>query len=171
MRHHATIGEDMTRIGNFVVVKTYGKGYDLMIDNLKYGKGSFCIMRQKLILILSPLILLFAAATALAAPPKNISAAQGKAMMAKDSSVFLLDVRTAGEHAQGHIEGDILIPIDQIMKRIGEIPRDRPILVYCAVGSRSSQVANYLGRLGYPRVYNMIGGISAWQIRGYQLWR
>jgi len=109
--------------------------------------------------------------TALAAPPQNLSAAQARAMLEQDKSVYLLDVRTPGEYAQGHIEGSALIPIDEIVKRLREVPRDRPILVYCAVGGRSSQVANYLGRAGFDRVYNMVGGLSGWQLRAYPVRR
>jgi rhodanese-related sulfurtransferase len=53
------------------------------------------------------------------------------------------------------------------MQRLGELPMDRPILVYCAVGSRSAQVFNFLARRGYPEVYNLDGGIYAWAQRGY----
>ena len=55
-----------------------------------------------------------------------------------------------------------LIPIDQLAQRISEIPADRPILVYCAVGSRSSQVFNFLARRGFNEVYNLDGGTDAW---------
>jgi phage shock protein E len=65
------------------------------------------------------------------------------------------------------LEGARLIPIDQLTRRIAELPKDRPILVYCAVGSRSAQVVNYLARQGYPEIYNLDGGIFAWAQGGY----
>lgn len=102
-----------------------------------------------------------------AALSKNISAAQARDLLNAEPGVFLLDVRTPEEYLQIRLEGARLVPIDQLLKRIDELPQDRPILVYCAVGSRSSQVANYLARLGYPAVYNLYGGIYAWQLRGY----
>lgn len=101
-----------------------------------------------------------------AAVSRNLSAAESRALLQKDGRVFLLDVRTPAEYQQVRLEGARLIPIDQLLRRQAELPKDRPILVYCAVGSRSSQVANYLVRQGYGEVYNMYGGIWAWQLRG-----
>lgn len=97
---------------------------------------------------------------------RDISATQANEMMQKNPQVFLLDVRTPGEYRQLRLEGARLIPIDQLLRRIAELPRDRPILVYCTVGARSSQVLRYLAGQGYPEVYNLYGGISAWQLRG-----
>jgi len=102
-----------------------------------------------------------------AATAHDIDAAGARRLIAERADLFILDVRTPGEFAEVRLEGAVLIPIDQVVKRISEIPRDRPILVYCAVGSRSSQVAGYLARLGYPEVYNLYGGIWGWQLRGY----
>ncbi len=101
------------------------------------------------------------------APSQNISAAQARDLLRADPGIFLLDVRTAQEYQQVRLENARLVPIDQLLKRLSELPKDRPILVYCAVGSRSSQVGNYLARLGYPKVYNLYGGIYAWKLRGY----
>lgn len=120
---------------------------------------------SRLFATLSLLALL--AAPALAAPARNISAAEAAQLLQREKRVYLLDVRTPGEFMQLRLDGAHLIPIDQLLRRIGELPKDRPILVYCAVGSRSSQVAGYLAQQGYSEVYNLYGGISAWQLRGY----
>ena len=98
--------------------------------------------------------------------PENTLAAFRAAERAGADGIEL-DVRTPGEFMQLRLDGAHLIPIDQLLRRIGELPKDRPILVYCAVGSRSSQVAGYLAQQGYSEVYNLYGGISAWQLRGY----
>ena len=90
-------------------------------------------------------------------------------MVRQRSDLYLLDVRTPGEYQQARLAGAQLIPIDQMMKRLAEVPKDRPILVYCAVGSRSSQVVNYLARQGYPEVYNLDGGIYSWAQNGYPI--
>ncbi len=87
--------------------------------------------------------------------------------MKQRQDVYLLDVRTPGEYFQARLKGGHLIPIDQLTRRLDEVPRHRPVLVYCAVGSRSMQVVNYLVRNGYPEVYNLNGGIYAWAARGY----
>lgn len=103
----------------------------------------------------------------LAAPVKNLSVGEAREMLQKNSQFFLLDVRTPEEYSRGRIEGGRLIPIDQLVARQGEIPEDRPVLVYCAVGSRSSQVADYLATRRKQPVYNLFGGIWAWQLRGF----
>jgi len=91
---------------------------------------------------------------------KNISAVQARDFLSAEPGIFLLDVRTAEEYQQIRFDGARLVSIDQLLKRIGELPKDRPILVYCAVGSRSSQFANYLAWLGSPAVYNLSGGFT-----------
>ena len=117
--------------------------------------------------LLQVVVLLLAASPVSARPVDNINANQAYDLLRADPSVFLLDVRTPGEYLQLRLDDSHLIPIDSLLQRLDELPGDRPILVYCAVGSRSSQVAGYLAKQGYPRVYNLIGGIWAWQLRGY----
>ena len=102
-----------------------------------------------------------------AAIARNLSSHEALALVGQRSDLYLLDVRTPGEHRQFRLEGAQLIPIDQLMKRLAELPVDRPILVYCAVGSRSAQAVNYLARRGYPELYNLSGGIYAWAQKGY----
>ncbi|PLX88162.1 MAG: rhodanese-like domain-containing protein [Desulfuromonas sp.] len=113
------------------------------------------------------LLLLAGAGSVLASIPQNLTASQARDLIEQDSQVFLLDVRTFPEYQQVRMKDARLIPIDQLLRRIAELPKDRPILVYCAVGSRSSQVVNYLAKNGYGPVYNLNGGIWAWQLRGY----
>lgn len=117
------------------------------------------------------LVSLFFSLPALAAPVRDISPAEAQDLLRSNPTVLLLDVRTPGEFMQNRIAGAHLIPIDQVTTRLGEIPQNRPVLVYCAVGSRSSQVAGYLSRQGYAEVYNMSGGIMGWQVRGYPVLR
>lgn len=98
---------------------------------------------------------------------QNIDAAAARKLLQENQQVFLLDVRTPQEYWQVRLTGAHLIPIDNFLARIAEVPKDRPLLIYCAVGSRSSQVAEYLARKGYPEVYNLNGGIWAWQLRKF----
>lgn len=97
---------------------------------------------------------------------RNLSPQEAYAMVDQRSDLFLLDVRTFGEYQQARLDGARLIPIDQFVKRLAEVPKNRPVLVYCAVGSRSAQVVNYLARQGYPEIYNLYGGIYAWAQKG-----
>ncbi len=112
-------------------------------------------------------LLLLPASAVLAAGAKSLSVGEARELLQSNATVFLLDVRTPEEYGRNRIEGGRLIPIDQVVARQGEIPADRPILVYCAVGSRSSQVADYLAARRKQPVYNLFGGIWAWQLRGF----
>lgn len=112
-------------------------------------------------------LLLLPLSSALAAPVKNLSVGEAQELLQKNAQLFLLDVRTPEEYSRARIEGGRLIPIDQLTARQGEIPADRPVLVYCAVGSRSSQAADYLAARRKQPVYNLFGGIWAWQLRGF----
>ncbi len=102
-----------------------------------------------------------------AALTQSLSATDAYKLLEEKRDVFLLDVRTFGEYMQTRLEGARLIPVEQVGRRLGDIPRDRPILLYCAVGSRSAQVARYLESKGFTDLYNMYGGIWAWRSRDY----
>lgn len=119
----------------------------------------------KVVLIL--LVTLLLGQSALASVPQNLNAAQARKLLEGQPQTYLLDVRTFPEYQQVRLQGATLIPIDQLLRRMDELPKGKPILVYCAVGSRSSQVVNYLARIGFGPVYNLSGGIWAWQLRGF----
>lgn len=102
---------------------------------------------------------------------KNISARDAKALLGRNKNVYLLDVRTPQEYSQGKLAGSVLIPIGEFERRIGEVPKNRTIVVYCAVGSRSKPVAGFLSRQGYRDVYNMTDGIVGWYRNGFPIQR
>lgn len=88
--------------------------------------------------------------------------------------VFILDVRTEGEYAAGHIKGSTLlavqdIPKQELVEKLKEIPKDRKILVYCRSGARSAKASGILAENGFARVYNMQGGITEWMNAGYEV--
>jgi phage shock protein E len=124
---------------------------------------------QQLFLFRITLLLVMLPVLAEAATARNVSPEEAYSMVVKHDSLYLLDVRTPGEFQQARLEGAKLIPIGQLLNRLPEVPKDRPILVYCAVGSRSAQVVNYLARQGYPEVYNLYGGIYSWAQKGYPI--
>lgn len=74
----------------------------------------------------------------------------------------LLDVREAWEQDRALIAGSVALPMSQIVERMSELDADRDWVVICHHGMRSYQVAMYLERSGFPRVYNLQGGIDAW---------
>ena len=102
-----------------------------------------------------------------AAIARNLTPGEASSLVDQREDLYLLDVRTLGEYQQVRINGAQLIPIGQLVKRLAEVPKNRPVLVYCAVGSRSAQVVNYLARKGYPELYNLYGGIYSWVQKGY----
>jgi len=116
-------------------------------------------------------LLVLGASFAFAAGARDITSREAKSLLEKNKKVFLLDVRTPDERRQGYIAGSVLIPIDAVEKRMGEVPRNRPVLVYCAVGSRSGVVAQALARQGYGEVYNMKDGILGWYRNGFAIQR
>jgi hydroxyacylglutathione hydrolase len=83
-----------------------------------------------------------------------------------NDGAFLLDVRRAAELAEvGRIDGSHNIAHTRLLARIHEVPKDRPIVVHCRTGVRSSYAAGLLDRLGY-RVTNVAGGFEAWKAKG-----
>ena len=90
---------------------------------------------------------------------------QGFAELIADTNVVVLDVRTAAEFAEGHIQGAVLIdqgPSDFVKKAKATLPTDKTIAIYCRSGRRSANAAGRLADVGYKCV-NLKGGIMAWQ--------
>lgn len=79
-----------------------------------------------------------------------------------EGAVTLLDVREPAERAIVTIPGDQLaIPLGELPARVGEVPPDRPVVVYCRSGARSAHAAAYLAGAGYAAA-NLAGGVLAW---------
>jgi rhodanese-related sulfurtransferase len=81
------------------------------------------------------------------------------------SGMFVLDVRGSTEHALDGIAGSLNIPYTRLATRLADLPRDKPILVHCALGGRSAAATAMLQRLGLD-VTNMAGGFEAWRKAG-----
>ena len=80
-------------------------------------------------------------------------------------SALVLDVREEDEFKTGHVLNSKLIPLGKLRERIGELERyhDQPILVVCRSGQRSTAAFAVLGEQGFRQVYNLKGGVLAWQ--------
>ncbi len=74
----------------------------------------------------------------------------------------MVDVRNPGEVQLGTIPGAVPVPLAQLPGRLAEIPRDRPVVAYCAGGYRSSVAASLLRRAGVDDVSDLLGGYGAW---------
>lgn len=91
-----------------------------------------------------------------------------KAKEAQDAGALLIDVRESHEYRSGHAPGARHISVQVIERRLGEIPKERPILVMCQSGMRSQRAAEILSRNGY-QVINVSGGIVNWQRAGMKV--
>ena len=89
-------------------------------------------------------------------------AADRVAAAAGERAPVLVDVRAPGERQQKRIAGSVGIPLTHLRERLSELPADRPLLVYCAGGYRSSIAASLLQRHGFTQVSEIAGGIAAW---------
>ena len=75
----------------------------------------------------------------------------------RDGSVTLLDVRTPGEYADGHAEGFVNLPVDDLRERLREVPVGKPVYVICQSGLRSYIACRILAQQGF-KCYNLSGG-------------
>jgi rhodanese-related sulfurtransferase len=77
-----------------------------------------------------------------------------------------VDVRRPAEHANGHAEGTINIPLDRLSREIDMLDPERPTYVICQSGYRSSLGTSILENAGFKQIYNVAGGTSAWTDAG-----
>lgn len=82
----------------------------------------------------------------------------------RKKGAFILDARTEEEFDLGAIDGAVNIPHTLIRSRLSEIPKDRPIIVYCAMGVRGYLSERMLEQHGYKEVYNLTGGYKTWHV-------
>jgi rhodanese-related sulfurtransferase len=98
-------------------------------------------------------------------PFERVDVAQAKELI-ESGKVYLLDVREQNEWNEGYIEGATRISVNDIvsLKRVNDLPKDKPIVFYCAGGVRSALAAELAAAVGVPGpLYNMEGGIEAWK--------
>lgn len=100
----------------------------------------------------------------------NVSPEEAYRLLQSDPEVVIVDVRQPVETQSGSVPGAVLIPLTEFGRRMGELPRDRPILTICRSSHRSPIAARRLKRAGYD-VTNVLGGTMAWQAAGLPLTR
>ena len=93
---------------------------------------------------------------------KSISPVEALRMQQTRDDLVFLDVRTPKERSYGAIPGTRLVSIYDLMKGVLPLPKEKPILLVCAVGGRSYVAAQVMSRQGFREVYNLSGGIKAW---------
>jgi len=98
-----------------------------------------------------------------------ISAEKVYKIISEKKDYLILDVRTKEEFDGEHLESATLIPVDELEARLGELPKNKPIIVYCMSGRRSTKASEILINNHFSPVYNMTGGIEQWKKEGYPL--
>jgi rhodanese-related sulfurtransferase len=78
-------------------------------------------------------------------------------------TALIVDVRERNEFEQERIDGVVLLPISEFVARHESLPRDRPLLMLCAAGSRSTSATMYLLQAGWTDVRNITGGMIGWR--------
>ena len=81
-----------------------------------------------------------------------------------DESVVVLDVRTSGEFAAGHISNSINIDVEtgEFANQVANLDKTKTYAIYCQSGRRSAIAASQMAKLGFTSLYNLNGGIGAW---------
>ncbi|HEX6135494.1 MAG TPA: rhodanese-like domain-containing protein [Longimicrobiales bacterium] len=89
----------------------------------------------------------------------------------RSGTAVLVDVRGRTEWEAGHVPGVVHIPLGYLPDRLGEIPRDRTVMVQCESGGRSAIAASVLSARGFHNVLNQPGGFAEWEAAGYPVER
>lgn len=95
---------------------------------------------------------------------KTITAPELAAWLADDArdKPLLLDVREPWEFDKARIAGAQLVPMREVPARLAEIDAGKDVVAICHHGGRSQQVAMFLEKSGYKKMYNLVGGVDAW---------
>ncbi len=119
-------------------------------------------MKPFIIIALASLFILTGCTQPMAVQTKQ-SSNQAHAALANDSSIVLIDVRTVAEFEEGHIQGSINVPLDQLSQEITRVVSDKKTTVFlvCRSGNRSAQASDIMASLGYQSLVD-IGSVFTW---------
>jgi rhodanese-related sulfurtransferase len=94
----------------------------------------------------------------------DVSTQEATRMLNRERAV-LLDVRDDQEYGEGHIANSIHIPLKDLSTNLGKLEKhkNKPIIAYCRSGNRSATACRQLQKQGFETVYNLHGGVIAWQ--------
>ncbi len=89
--------------------------------------------------------------------------------MRGDADVVIVDVRRPDEYADGHVKGAMFIPVDDVLVRVDELPKDKKLLFICAAGVRSGLACEMAAAMGIDteKLYNIEDGTGPWIEKGY----
>jgi len=95
----------------------------------------------------------------------DISPQQAVQLMSHESGSLVLDVREDSEYQTGHIKDSIHIPMGSLASRVGELEKYKAknVILGCRSGSRSGRACSILKKHGFEKIYNLRGGVLAWE--------
>lgn len=127
-------------------------------------------MKKLLAFIVAPVLILLTACGGSSVKINNLDA-NGFVSEIKNPGVVVLDVRTAGEYAAGHIENAINIDVEGMTfdSDIAKLDKTKEYAVYCHSGRRSGIATEKMAKAGFTKLSNLDGGIIQWQAAGYPL--
>lgn len=96
----------------------------------------------------------------------SVNSTEVASLIQKNKKLVILDVRTPSEYAQGHLANSINIDVNQpdVKDRLEKLDKNASYLVYCRTKNRSGVVANYMIQNGFTSVYQMMDGITGWNM-------
>ena len=97
--------------------------------------------------------------------PKDQMDPQGATELINHRNALVVDVRPVADFSQGHIINAVNVPMNGLQNQLGQLKKhqDRPVIVSCRSGAQSSQACRQLRSAGFTEVYNLKGGMLAWQ--------
>lgn len=123
-------------------------------------------MKYSLIIALTLVLAFFSCSETKSQSAKtDLTAQEFSAEIKKAANGIVLDVRTIGEYTEGHLANAINIDWNgnSFDAEVKKLDKNKPLFVYCKVGGRSASAADRLRALGFTQVYELSGGILAWE--------
>jgi len=126
-------------------------------------------MMRRIIVLLALCAVVFLGCTENVA--KQVSVAEFENLMSEESSIQIIDVRTPNEYAQGYIKNSQLMNFNSadFKTQITTLDKNKPVAVYCHSGARSNQAFEIMKEMGFRQIYELQGGMVAWQQNGKQV--
>lgn len=97
----------------------------------------------------------------------DVSVQEARDLIESIPDLVILDVRTVSEYDDEHIEGAVLIPVQELVDRLDELSTSDELIVYCRSGNRSSTAVQILKDNDFVKIYHMYEGIIGWIDAGY----
>lgn len=98
--------------------------------------------------------------------PFSRLAPEEAARRVKAGEAALIDVREAGEWAEGHVAGAVHFPLNKVFTNAADLPSDKGLVFICSVGQRSALAAEFAAAVGRDDLANVEGGLEAWKAAG-----